>query len=114
METPCTAGETKRTFTWKTVVGIVVGSLGALGIFVLFVVSRFMDVMVPMVEEQNGSILTTYDSSVTTIDFGLFLEQYKLHELLYMLIAMVFVGLVFMCWDKYAFPFIKKMSRLFW
>jgi len=97
--------------TWKTVTGIVIGALGALGIFALFVTSRFMEAMVPMVEHQNGSTFTVWDSSVTTIDFGLFLEQNKLYELLYMLIAMVVIGVIFICWDKHIGPWLKKVSR---
>ena len=98
--------------TWKTVTGTVVSSLGALGIFALFVVSRFVEVMVPVrVEEQHGTIITTWDSGHTDIDFRLFLEQNKLYELLYMLIAMVVIGVIFICWDKHIGPWLKKMGK---
>ena len=98
-----------RKYTWKTVFDIIVGAIGALGIFAIYVVSRFMEVMIPIrIEEQHGTIVTTWDSGHTGIDFSRFLEQHKLHELLYVLIAFVVIGIVFICWDKYIKPCIRK------
>ena len=96
-------------YTWETVFGIVLGAIGSLGIFAIYVVSRFVEVMIPVsIEEQYGTIVTTWDSGHTGIDFGRFLEQHKLHELLYVLIAFVIIGIVFICWDKFIVRALRK------
>ena len=67
--------------------------------------------MVPRVEYINDTKITTWDSSITDIDFGLFVKEYHLIELLIVLAVMMVVGVVIALWDKYIGPWFQKLRE---
>ena len=91
--------------------GLILLALGALGLFAVFAVSRFTPVPVPIITEQGGERWYTYDSSHTDIDFGYFVEKYKLESLLAMLGVMAAVGVALLLWDRYVGPWFRRFME---
>ena len=101
----------RKKVDWKMIVGICMAGFGAAGWFIVFVVSRFVEVMVPRVEYINGTKMTTWDSSYTDIDFGLFVKEHHLAGLLAVLAVMIAAGILIALWDKYIGPWFRKIRE---
>lgn len=97
---------------WRMIAGSVGAGMGALGIFVMFIISRFVKVMIPRVEYIDGTEMTTWDSSITGIDFGLFIEQYELEGLMWVFALMIAAGVVLLAFDRIQ-PALSKLRRHF-
>lgn len=96
---------------WHVIAGIVCAALGAAGVLILFIASRFVEVMVPRVEYNiNGTQTTTWDSNITDIDFRLFIEEYELKGLLIFFAMLIVAGCVLMALERIK-PVIKKLRR---
>ena len=90
--------------------GYICAGFGLLGFIVIYIVSRFVPVMVPMVEYINGAKLTIYDGNQTAIDLMLFIEQYKLRGLLIFFAALIVAGILIVTHARWL-PKLKKFSR---
>ena len=101
----------RKKVDWKMIVGVCMAGFGAAGWFIVFVASRFVEVMVPRVEYINDTKITTWDSSITDIDFGLFVKEYHLIELLIVMAVMIVVGVVIALWDKYIGLWFQKLRE---
>lgn len=66
-----------------------VAALGALGIFILYILSRIIEVMVPHITYENGEKLYTWKSDLTGHSYLWFIREYDLE-----LLALLFYGLL--------------------
>ena len=66
--------------------------------------------MVPRVEYINGTKMTTWDSRITDIDFGLFVKEYHLTELL--IVMAVMIASAGYCWCCFRFPLCDNLHWL--
>ena len=73
----------------KSIVALSVSLLGLLGNFILYILSRIIEVMVPHVTYQNGEKVYQYDSGIVARSYKYFIQQYNLE-----LLAIVFWGLL--------------------
>lgn len=93
----------------KIIAGARMAAFGALGWFAVYVVSRFVEVMIPYTyRDEFGEVWTTMDSSRMDVNFGLFVEEYHLKGLLAGMAVLFAAGIVLIFWDKYIGPRIKR------
>lgn len=75
-----------RTLGWCAV------GFGLLGNFAIYVLSRFIEVMVPHVTRVNGETWYTYSSSITGRSYEYFIQEYKLEFLVALFWIMTAAG----------------------
>jgi len=92
----------RRRLSAKEMIGTIMAAFGAVGWFVIYIVSRFVEVMVPYTyRDEFGEIWYTYDSSHTDVDFVRFVKEYHLVGLLVGMAIIVIVGVIIALWDRY-------------
>ena len=78
----------------KKVVGICVGSFGLLGNFILYIISRFIKVMIPHPVYDNGKIsFYEFSSQFTGYSFKYFVKEHNLELLVTGFFVLVIVGI---------------------
>jgi len=63
------------------VAGLCLAGFGLMGNFAIYVLSRFIEVMVPHVTHVNGETWYTYSSGITGRSYKYFIQEYKLEFL---------------------------------
>ena len=108
METPV-EGASKKPTTAR-LAGIICGSVGVLGLAVIYIISRCVPVMIPDVQYENGVKSTIWNNSITGIDLMQFISQYKLQGLLGLFASLIVTGILLATCDRWL-PGLKKFSR---
>lgn len=80
----------------KTIVAIFVSLCGLLGNFILYILSRFIEVMVPQIIYQNGEKMYQYDSNFVARSYKYFIQQYDLELLAIVFWGLLLAGLVYL------------------
>lgn len=94
----------------KRLAGIISGSVGALGLAAIYIISRCVPVKIPTVQYENGVRYTIWDSNVTDINLVQFIEQHRLHGLLGFFAALIVAGMLLATCDRWL-PKLKKIWR---
>ena len=93
----------RRRLSAKEIIGIIMAAFGAVGWFVIYIVSRFVEVMVPYTyRDEYGNVWTEYSSSRIGVHFGRFVDEYHLKGLLIGLAVILAAGVVIALWDRYS------------
>lgn len=89
---------TEVTANKKIKIGIAVSLslFGLLGNFILYILSRFIEVMVPHVIFQNGEKIYQYDSGVVARSYRYFIQEYDLEFLAILFWGLLLAGLVYL------------------
>ncbi len=89
----------KRT---QAILGICLSGFGLLGNAVLYILSRFIKVMVPMRVEQQpgGSTLTSWSSEFTDYNFKYFVQEHNLEFMVAFFWLLFAAGLIILFIDK--------------
>ena len=92
----------KKGIGLRKIVGLCAGGFGLLCNFVIYVLSRFIEVMVPHVTHENGETWYTYSSSITARSYKYFIQEYKLEFLvaLFWILAAAGLAIAFMPKEK--------------
>ena len=84
----------KSSIGLRKIVGLCTGGFGLLLNLVIYVLSRFIEVMVPHVTHENGETWYTYSSSITARSYKYFVQEYKLELLVALFWILTAAGLV--------------------
>ena len=76
------------------VAGLCLAGFGLMGNFAIYVLSRFIEVMVPHVTHENGETWYTYSSSITARSYKYFVQEYKLELLVALFWILAAAGLI--------------------
>ncbi len=79
----------------KTMLALCVSGVGLLCNFVIYVLSRFIEVMVPYPVYQNGKKLYEWGSDRTGRSYKYFIQEYNLELLTFVFYGMFFAGLIY-------------------
>ena len=88
--------ETKAYKKMKNIIALGVSLLGLLGNFILYILSRIIEVMVPHVIYQNGEKVYHWDSGVVARSYKYFIQQYDLELLAIVFWGLLLAGLVYL------------------
>ncbi|MBR6800511.1 MAG: helix-turn-helix transcriptional regulator [Eubacteriaceae bacterium] len=93
--------------------GVVTGLTGLLGNFIFYIMSRFIDVMVPIVtyNKESGQKLYTYSSGHTDYSYIYFIKEHNLEFLTAMFWLMVIMGIGMYFINKEDF---KSLMKKLW
>ena len=89
------------------VIALCVGAFGLMGNFIVYVLSRFIEVMVPQITYRNGKEMYYWSSDLTGHNYKYFIQAYDLEFLTVMFWVLVVLGLVT------AFVPNEKLKRIF-
>lgn len=78
----------------KKIISVSACALGLLGIFILYLLSRFVEVMVPHITYKNGEKIYTWRSDLTGHSYKYFIQEYDLELLVILLFGLVVFGFV--------------------
>ena len=78
----------------RKTVGLSIGGFGLLCNLAIYVLSRFIEVMVPHVTHENSETWYTYSSSITARSYKYFIREYKLEFLVALFWILAAIGLV--------------------
>lgn len=84
----------------KKLLAAAAAAFGACGVFVLYLLSRFIEVMVPHITYQNGEKLYTWRSDLTGHSYRYFIQEYDLELLAALLYGLLLVGVACMLWEN--------------
>ena len=94
---------------WKKIAGIICASFGTVGIFLTYLISRFVPVMTPIRVYHDGQWYNHWNASHLEVDYIYFVRQYKL-QLLIILFAIMIVAGVVLVFGKRLRQFIGKVT----
>lgn len=80
----------------KNMIALFVSLLGLLGNFILYILSRIIEVMVPHITYQNGGIIYEWDSGIVARSYKYFIQQYDLELLAIVFWGLLLAGLVYL------------------
>lgn len=91
------------------VIALCVGLFGLMGNFVVYVLSRFIEVMVPHITYENGQKMYHWRSDLTGHSYKYFVQEYDLELLTVLFLILLVLGLVaaFVPKEKIKITFIK-------
>ena len=78
----------------KKVIALCVGLFGLMGNFVIYVLSRFVEVMVPYITYENGQKMYHWSSDLTGHSYKYFIQEYDLEFLTVLFWILFVLGLV--------------------
>jgi len=78
----------------KKVIALCVGLFGLMGNFVIYVLSRFIEVMVPYITYENGQKMYHWSSNLTGHSYKYFIQEYDLEFLTVLFWILFVLGLV--------------------
>ena len=84
--------------TLKRILGICTAALGILGNLILYILSRFIKVMIPYPVYDNGEIIFyEYSSERTDYSYRYFVQEHNMEFLLLLLWGMFLAGMLYTC-----------------
>ena len=93
------------------VIGACMAGFGLFGSFVIYVLSRFIEVMVPHVTHENGQTWYTYSSGITARSYRYFIQEYNLEFLTALFWILALAGLVMALVPKEKFARLRARLR---
>lgn len=81
--------------TLKKIIALGVSIFGLIGNFLIYILSRFVEVMVPHVTYENGSKWYHWDSQLTARSYRYFIQEYSLEFLTVLFWGMFLAGLIY-------------------
>ena len=88
--------ETVANIKFKKCIALFVSLLGLLGNFILYILSRFIKVMVPHIVYQNGEKVYQWDSTIVARNYKYFIQQYDLELLTILFWGLFLAGLIYL------------------
>ena len=79
----------------KKIIALCVSIFGLLGNFVIYILSRFIKVMVPHIRYENGEKWYDWSSEFTGRSYKYFIQEYNLEFLAILFLGMFLVGLIY-------------------
>ena len=89
--------ETRANQKLKNVIAQCISLFGLFGNFVLYLLSRFIEVMVPYITYENGTKWYHWNSGHTGHSYKFFIQQYDLVFLTVLLWGLFLAGLIYCC-----------------
>lgn len=87
--------ETMANKKTKKIIALCVSSLGLLGNFIIYILSRFIEVMVPYVTYENDKKWYNWNSGLTGRSYKYFIEEYNLELLTVLFWGMFLIGIIY-------------------
>ena len=78
----------------KMIIGLCVSAFGLLGNFVLYILSRFIEVRIPNITYENGEKWYTFSSGITGYSYKYFVQEHNLELLITIFWILVIIGFV--------------------
>lgn len=103
--------QNKAKSTVRKIVAICVASFGAAGNFIIYVLSRFIEVMVPAVMRNGDNVTYTWRSDITGFSYKYFVQHHNLEPLVIGLWIITIVGLIIAFVPKERFAAVKANKR---
>lgn len=79
----------------KKIIALCVSTFGLLGNFVIYILSRFIEVMVPHITYENGEKWYNWNSGITGHSYQYFIQEYNLEFLAVLFWGMLLAGLIY-------------------
>ena len=79
----------------KNLIALCISAFGLFGNFVFYLLSRFIEVMVPHITYQNGEKWYHWNSGLTGRSYKYFIQQYNLELLTILFWGLFFAGLIY-------------------
>lgn len=91
----------------KKIILLCISTFGLFGNFVIYILSRFIEVMVPYITYENGQKWYHYNNGKTGRSYKYFIQSYELEFLTILLWLMFFAGLIYFVWNS------NRIKKLF-
>ena len=80
----------------KICIAVFLSLFGLLGNFILYILSRFIEVMVPQIQYQNGEMVYHWNSGFVGHSYKYFIQEYDLEFLAILFWGLLLAGLVYL------------------
>lgn len=105
--------ETKANEKIKKIVAFCISMFGLIGNFVIYILSRFIEVMIPHITYENGEKLYHWNSGLTGRSYKYFIQEYNLEFLTILFWGLFLAGLIYVFANssKVKIAFIKRKGK---
>ncbi len=76
----------------KKIIALCIGILGLIGNFIIYILSRFVEVMVPHITYENGQKMYHWSSDLTGHSYKFFIQEYNLEFLTFIFWIIFLLG----------------------
>ncbi len=103
--------ETNANKKIKKIIGLCISLFGVFGNFIIYIISRFVEVMVPHITYENGEKVYNWSSERTGYSYKYFVQEHDLEFLTILFWGLVLFGIIYILFntDK-VMSFIKRRS----